>query len=142
MSSHSVILINFSLAIHLFLLSNRFTMKYCNSCSKTSDDFSDQQGFNRHLKSHQGELSCDQFEKVLKNRWVLMKHIKTVHNNKTFTCDHYNKIFQDKANLNKHLTIHEQRNVKPKKTLKHCGICRTFQTTQNSRDIWNHMKKQ
>ena len=64
-----------------------------------------------------------------------MKHIKTVHNNKTFTCDHYNKIFQDKANLNKHLTIHEQRNVKPKKTPKHCGICRTFQTTQNSRDI-------
>ena len=29
-------------------------MKYCDSCSKNSNDFSDMQGFRRHLKSHEG----------------------------------------------------------------------------------------
>ena len=32
-------------------------MKYCDSCSKNSNDFSDMQGFRRHLKSNEGGIS-------------------------------------------------------------------------------------
>ena len=33
-------------------------MKYCDNCSKTSDDFSDQSGFIKHKKSHAGQVEC------------------------------------------------------------------------------------
>ena len=70
-------------------------MKYCDSCSKTSNDFSDSQGFRRHLKSHGGEVSCDHCDKILKNERVAVNHLKTVHANKTFSCEQCNKCFKD-----------------------------------------------
>ena len=51
-------------------------MKYCDRCSKTSNDFSDSQGFRRHIKSHGGEVSCDQCDKILKNERVDINHLK------------------------------------------------------------------
>ena len=42
-------------------------MKYCDNCSKTSDDFSDQSGFIKHKKSHAGQVECSHCGKLLKN---------------------------------------------------------------------------
>ena len=50
-------------------------MKYCDNCSKTSDDFSDQSGFIKHKKSHAGQVECSHCGKLLKNKRVLVRHI-------------------------------------------------------------------
>ena len=119
-------------------------MKYCDHCSKTSNDYSDIQGFRRHMKSHEGELSCDHCEKVLKNKRVLMKHIKTVHDNKTFTCGTCQKVFKEKANFKKHLGIHEPRNSEQtnhKHPLKTCDRCyKTSKDFSDSQGFNRHIK--
>ena len=70
-------------------------MKYCDNCSKNSNDFSDMQGFRRHVKSHGGEVTCDHCGKNLKNERVAMKPLKTVHNKKALNCEQCNRSFPD-----------------------------------------------
>ena len=62
-------------------------MKYCDNCSKNSNDFSDMQGFRRHVKSHGGEVTCDHCGKILKNERVAMNHLNIVHNKKEINCE-------------------------------------------------------
>ena len=50
-------------------------MKYCDNCSKTSDDFSDQSGFIKHKKSHAGQVECSHCGKLLKNKFGNEKNV-------------------------------------------------------------------
>ena len=84
-------------------------MMYCDNCSKTSDDFSDQSGFIKHKKSHAGKVECSHCGKLLKNKSVLVCHIKSLHGNKQFTCKECKKEFQDKNKLKEHFRIHEKK---------------------------------
>ena len=58
-------------------------MKYCDHCNKTSDDYSDTQGFRRHIKSHEGNKTCEICSKLLKNSNVLKQHTKSVYEDMT-----------------------------------------------------------
>ena len=114
-------------------------MKYCEFCSKTSNDFSDQSGFLKHKKSHGDKVSCSHCGKLLKNKRVLEYHIKSLHGNKTFFCKHCKEEFQDKANLKEHLKSHKKYVLNKKSHLRNvmfvAKLQRTFQTSLGSISI-------
>ena len=101
-------------------------MKYCDNCSKNSNDFSDMQGFRRHVKSHGGEVTCDHCGKILKNERVAMNHLNIVHNKKEINCEQCKQSFKDKFSFKKHLSIHEVKSKESPKTknpIKNCDSC-------------------
>ena len=50
------------------------SIKNCDKCDKTSQDFKYSQGFYTHMKSHEEEVTCELCGKTLKNDKVLKDH--------------------------------------------------------------------
>ena len=111
----------------------------CSQCGKTKTDFSSSSNFQRHLKIHEkrNEVSqCTLCGKQFQLKSAMSAHLKNVHNEPDQECYDCGKIFSTKANLKRHISVH---NEEQRKSF-NCEYCGKGYKRQS--DLRVHVQKQ